>query len=131
MICDEHQAAVLKSTLISMPLGIVMEVTSRICPVVHSRSMYLLNTVISQLSQVLEPSPQGVLLQQILKCLLGRRTGPEIFTAWVLALPTSWLVTCWIALSLVPLKVILVFLSSLSSTPYFLVSLSAICDQKN
>ena len=27
MICGEHQAAVLKSTLISMPLGMVIEVT--------------------------------------------------------------------------------------------------------
>ena len=70
------QALFLKSTLISTPLGTTMEVTSLSWDEVHSRSIYLLKTVISQLSQVLEPSPQGVLLQQILRCLLGILTGP-------------------------------------------------------
>ena len=109
-----------------MPFGMVMEVTSFICPAVHSRSIYLLNIVISQLSQVLDPSPQGDLLQQILKCLLGNLTGPDILIFWFLALETNWFVTCWIAFNLLPLKVILVLFSSESSTPYFFVSLSAI-----
>lgn len=91
-----------------MPLGMVIEVTSFICPAVHSRSIYLLNIVISQLSQVLEPYPHGDLLQQILKCLLGNLTGPEILILWFLALATNWLVTCCIAFNLLPLKVILV-----------------------
>jgi hypothetical protein len=121
-----NQAAVLKSTLISIPVGIVIEVTSLICPAVHSRSIYLLKIVISQLSQVLDPSPQGVLLQQMRRCLLGSLTGPVIFTPWFLALLTNWLVTCWTAFNLLPLKVILVFLIYWSSTPYFLVSFSAI-----
>lgn len=72
----DDQALFLKSTLISTPLGTTMEVTSLSWEEVHSRSIYLLKTVISQLSQVLEPSPQGVLLQQILRCLLGILTGP-------------------------------------------------------
>ena len=48
-------AELLKSTLISIPFGIVIEVTSFICAAVHSKSMYRLNTVISQLSHVFEP----------------------------------------------------------------------------
>lgn len=50
-----YHAELLKSTLISIPFGIVIDVTSFIWPDVHYRSMYLLNTVISQLSQVFEP----------------------------------------------------------------------------
>ncbi len=51
----DDQALFLKSTLISTPLGTTMEVTSLSWAEVHSRSIYLLKMVISQLSQVLEP----------------------------------------------------------------------------
>ena len=75
------QAVVLKSTVMSIPLGMVKDVTYLICEDVHSKSMYLLKTVISNLSQVLEPSPQGVLRQVMLRCLLGSLTGPLILTS--------------------------------------------------
>lgn len=120
-----YHAELLKSTLISTPLGMVIEVTSFIWAEVHSRSMYLLKTVISQLSQVFEPSPHGVLLQQILRCLFGNLTGPLILTPEFLALPTRLLVTCWMAWRVPALKVILVLLTCWSSRIYFL-SLSAI-----
>jgi len=125
-----NQADCLKSTLISTPLGIVIEVTSFIWAAVHSKSMYRLKTVIYQLSQVFEPSPHGLLLQQILNCLLGSLTGPLILIPPFFALPTKLLVTCWIESSRFELKVILVFLIYWSSTPYFFNSLSAIyCDK--
>ena len=108
----------------------VMEVTSFIWAAVHSRSIYLLYTVISQLSQVFEPSPHGVLLQQILKCLFGSLTGPLILIPPFFAFPTKLLVTCWMASSLPELKVILVLLIYWSSTPYFLMSLSAMNSNK-
>ena len=129
-IIQRNQADCLKSTLISTPLGIVIEVTSFIWAAVHSRSIYLLKTVISQLSQVFEPSPHGVLLQQILKCLLGSLTGPLILIPPFFAFPTKLLVTCWMASSLPELKVILVLLIYWSSTPYFFMSLSAMNSNK-
>ena len=122
----EDQASDLNSTLISIPLGIVMLVTSLILEAGHSRSTYLLKTVISKLSQVFEPSPQGVLLQQILKCLLGSLTGPLILTSDFLAFSTKLLVTACIDSSLFPEKVILALLTSWSSMTSFLVSFSAI-----
>ena len=102
-----------------------MEVTSFIWAEVHSKSMYLLKTVISQLSQVFEPSPQGLLLQQILRYLLGSLTGPLILTPEFLALETRLFVTCCMEGRVFPLKVILVLLISWSSRMSFL-SLSAI-----
>ncbi len=130
IVIDINHADCLKSTLISTPLGIVIEVTSFIWAAVHSKSIYLLKTVISQLSQVFEPSPHGVLLQQILKCLLGSLTGPLILMLPFFAFPTKLLVTCWMASSLPELKVILVLLIYWSSTPSFLISLSAINSNK-
>ena len=115
----------LKSTLISIPLGIVIDVTSFIWLAVHSRSIYLLYIVIYHWSQVFEPSPHGVLRQQIRRCLFGTRTGPVILTCCALALATSWLVTCCMGGSRLPEKVIRVRLTSWSSRPYFF-SLSAI-----
>jgi hypothetical protein len=125
-----YHAELLKSTLISIPFGIVIDVTSFIWAAVHSKSMYRLNTVISQLSQVFEPSPHGVLRQQILRCLLGNLTGPLSLTPAFFAFPTRLLVTVWMAWRVAPLKVILVCLISWSSMIYFL-SLSAIRNIKN
>lgn len=120
------QASDLKSTLISTPLGMVMRVTYFIWDAGHSKSMYRLKTVISKLSQVLEPSPQGVLLQQILRCLLGSLTGPLILTPTFWAFSTKLLVTACMPSRRFPEKVILALFISWSSTPYFLVSFSAI-----
>ena len=122
----KDHASDLKSTLISIPLGIVMRVTYLIWDAGHSKSMYRLKTVISKLSHVLEPSPQGVLLQQILRCLLGSLTGPLILTPAFLAFSTQLLVTDSMLSRRFPENVILALLTSWSSTPYFLVSLSAI-----
>lgn len=122
----KDHASDLKSTLISIPLGIVMRVTYLIWDAGHSKSMYRLKTVISKLSHVLEPSPQGVLLQQILRCLLGSLTGPLILTPAFLAFSTKLLVTDSMLSRRFPENVILALLTSWSSTPYFLVSLSAI-----
>lgn len=51
-------------------------------------SMTLLWILISNLSQVLDPSPQGVFLVVILKIFVGIRTGPLVSKSWFLALET-------------------------------------------
>ena len=124
-----YHAELLISTWISIPFGMVMEVVFFNWSEVHSKSMYRLKTVIYQLSQVFEPSPQGVLRQQILRCLFGNLMGPLILAPVFLALPAREFVTCWMDGRVAPLKVILNFLTSWSII-YFL-SLSAIDSIKN
>merc|ERR1719213_694001 len=76
-------SAIVTST--STPGSMLMEV---ICFTISDglwRSMTLLWILIWNLSQVLEPSPQGVLRVVIRRVLVGMRTGPLTFSSLSLA----------------------------------------------
>jgi hypothetical protein len=121
--------SVMKSTLIRMLLGIGNFVISFICLVEQSKSMYRLWMVISKLSHVFEPSPQGVRRQQIRRRLLGNLMGPLIDTPAppnFLVFSTKVFVTICISYSRFPENIILTFFSSSLCYTSFLVSLSAI-----
>jgi hypothetical protein len=120
----------MNSTLIYMLLGIWNIVIYFIWLVEQSKSMYRLNIVISKLSHVFDPSPHGVLLQQILRCLFGSLIGPLMETPPAppnfFAFSTKDLVTVCIYWSRLPESVMRTFfISSVGSTSFF-VSLSAI-----
>ena len=95
------------TTLTSTPEGNLMAVTCLTCSLIQSRSIYLLKILISNLSQVLDPLPQGVLLQVILRFLLGILTGPVILIPCSLAFLMISLVTCSMEANLMQLMVIL------------------------
>ena len=95
------------TTLTSTPDGNLMAVTCLTCSLIQSRSIYLLKILISNLSQVLDPLPQGVLLQVILRFLFGILTGPVILIPCSLAFLMISLVTCSMEANLMQLMVIL------------------------
>merc|ERR1719251_333603 len=83
--CIPAYAASAIVTSTSTPGSMLMEV---ICFTISDglwRSMTLLWILIWNLSQVLEPSPQGVLRVVIRRVLVGMRTGPLTFSSLSLA----------------------------------------------
>ena len=92
-------------------------------------SMTLLWIRISNLSQVFEPSPQGVFLVVMCKILVGMRTGPLVSNVYALALDTISAHAFSNGLTSLLLSVILIlWISSCTSSPLVLsFSVSILC----
>merc|ERR1719285_1006080 len=106
-------------TSTSTPGSMLMEVICLTISEGECRSMTRLWILIWNLSQVLEPSPQGVFLGVILRTLVGILTGPFTFSSLSLApLIRSWH-TFSRDLTFLEVRVILIlWTGASSSTPF-------------
>lgn len=115
-------------TSTSTPGSITMVVMSRIANMEQVKSTTRLWIRISKRSQVLEPSPQGVLRVVIRKTLVGILAGPLTLMPLVVARLMTSRQACSTALTLVEERVILigkVLLSADSSKPGLIFLLAA------
>merc|ERR1719411_328847 len=117
--CVPAYAASAMVTSTSTPGSMLMEV---ICLTISDglwRSITLLWILIWNLSQVLEPSPQGVFLVVILSTLVGILTGPLTFRSLSLAPLMRSLQTFSRDLTFLEVRVILMrWTGTSSSTPF-------------